>query len=735
MKIKNWLKKNYFNIICCIITLSFICCSIFVFSNSFIRIKETCVDFFTSLFFYTTRIFGIKTNVVPTINNYSIVPYTPFLNIATSWQEFRIGWSNYWQVWATSGNFINYCNYVFSLLFTLLKIFVIVILPLLLILYFVLRRYLKKQNNKYGIDTKPLKVFNKITSVTYLPAKYFILNFISFVKENRIYLKLWLVIWLFNFNLLTIVFEFVAYCLYFCVSFDLLSIYKQVYKLFCDISVPISFIPLPFWFVIFAWWFFNFRKKIGYAKLNHYEMRNRGFINERPIVVMMCGTMGKKKTTLLTDVALSLEVIFKDKIYEKILINDLKFPFFNWVNLENALKYAIDKHYIYNLATARKYINHLKACFYVARIDMPIYKSVKRHLKKHFNIAYDNLCFDYDFERYGLYYDDKLQVVDLWKVIESYSQLYFIYIIESSLIISNYSIRSDNVLQSVGNFPIWDTDFFMRDSRLIDAYSRHAHIIDFDALRLGKKVIENNVKKDCFDFGILGITEVGKERKNNLELQEQKKKDTSANQKNDGFNDELKMIRHSATVDNFPFVKVITDEQRPESWGADARDLCDIIHIKETSDTKITMPFFALTELFYWAVYDRFVNLYKKYRFNRADNTLFMHIVKKITCVLNNYYQGIYNTFGYSILKVQVENGTQDGKFSDKKYYIMSKKIYSKRFSTDCFSDFFATKSLRSQIGINDLEEYKTEKATFEELKKQNSYFINDLINKEKENQ
>ena len=59
----------------------------------------------------------------------------------------------------------------------------------------------------------------------------------------------------------------------------------------------------------------------------------------------------------------------------------------------------------------------------------------------------------------------------------------------------------------------------------------------------------------------------------------------------------------------------------------------------------------------------------------------------------------------------------------------MSKKIYSKRFSTDCFSDFFTQKALRSPVGIDDLPEYKAEKATFDELNKQNSYFIRDLVN------
>jgi len=41
---------------------------------------------------------------------------------------------------------------------------------------------------------------------------------------------------------------------------------------------------------------------------------------------------------------------------------------------------------------------------------------------------------------------------------------------------------------------------------------------------------------------------------------------------------------------------------------------------------------------------------------------------------------------------------------------------------------------LRSKVGINDLLEYKTERATFEELKKQNSYFITNLVNTEEQN-
>ena len=80
---------------------------------------------------------------------------------------------------------------------------------------------------------------------------------------------------------------------------------------------------------------------------------------------------------------------------------------------------------------------------------------------------------------------------------------------------------------------------------------------------------------------------------------------------------------------------------------------------------------------------------------------------------------------------VQVESGTQDGELADKAYYLDNKRIYADRFSTDCFSDFFMTKSLRSSVGFDDLEEYQTSKATLDELKMQNSYFVADLVQKQ----
>lgn len=705
---------NYRHIICVAITLAFIFCGVFFYSGAFGRLIESGRDFGLSVGYYFCEIFGISHNITPTVNDLPKVPFFDFIqtpSLSTPFpdtvDDFKSTWAKYWQLWATKENFFAYLSYLGNLLFVFCKV-LITVLPLILALYLWLKRYLKKKNNDADKDSRPLKFCKWLADYTYHPVKQWLAEFLAFVKEHKTYWEIWLCLWLFYFNAFTIFLEFLAYYFYFVVSFDILNLYRQVYKLFLDLSVPFTSIPLWTWAIIGLVLFDMFRKKIAYGRLSHYEMRNRGFINARPIVYMVCGTMGKKKTTAITDMALSQEVMFRDKAFEKLLENDLKFPYFPWINLENELKRAMEYHEVYNLATVRQYIR----------------KKARRWQK----LQTRERLFNYDYERYGLEYDDVLQIWNVWEIVETYAQLYFIYIIQSSLLIANYSIRVDGILSDLGNFPLWNSDFFKRDSRLIDSYSRHAHILDFDSLRLGRKIVENNRNANNFEFGVVVITEVGKERGNSLELSEKKKKDDSANQKNDLFNSWLKMVRHSATVDHFPFVRVITDEQRPESWGADARDLCEIVHIRDSGETRLAMPFFSLAELLYGCLFGKFSGLYYQYRYVRSDNTVPMYLLKTIVTKINHYYIRIYNRFGYCRLRVQIESGTQDGQLDENKYYLSSKKVYSKRFSTDCFSDFFTEKALRSPAGIDDLAEYVTEKATFTELAEKNSYFINDLL-------
>ena len=643
-----------------------------------------------------------------TVNDISSVSLPSMLGITDSYEEFLLRWHKYWQLFVSENVIKSYLAHVTELMFVISQ-WLLVLTPIVMILYLMFLRYLENHNNDYNKDSKAVRFYRRIEKFVYKPVNRFIREFIDFINEHKLYKVLWIITWAYAFNFIAIIVELFAYYFYLVASFDLIHIYRQIYKLTVDLSAVVDFIPLLGWVIIAYIIICLIRKNIAIKRLNHYERRNRGFINERPIVYMVCGSMGTKKTTTITDMALSQQVMFRNKAFEKILENDLKFPYFPWIVLENEIKRCMEYHQIYNLATCRNYVTKKKARWLKNG-------GVKR-------------IFDYDYKKYGTKYDDKLKIVDVWEVIENYVQLFFIYIIESSLIISNYSVRTDDVLSDAGNFPMWSSNFFTRDSRRIEEHSKYSHILDFDSLRLGRKVIEENRNADSFEFGVVVITEIGKERGNNLELIEKKKKDESTNQKNDLFNYWLKMVRHSATVDNYPFVKVITDEQRPASWGADARDLCDIVTIVESGEQRLAMPMFFVSELLYSFFFSKFEDLYYRYRFSRSDNTLPIYLFKAGFSKFHKFYYGKYNLYGYSVSKVRVEAGTQDGKKKINRYYLANKKIYSNRFSTDCFSDFFMKKSIRSTYGIEDLPEYGCEKATFDEMFLQNSYFIRDLYN------
>lgn len=728
MKIKAWFKNlDYRHYICTAITTGFIAVAIFVFPWAFTRVLESLRDFGRSFAFYFCRVFGIN-EVQPSINALSKMPIQLPNGFPETWEDFQAVWHAYWEAFANKDNFIGYWSSVGNVARDGSRVLLILV-PVLVVLIILFKRVLESQNNKYGEDTRHLKRFKKISAVTYRPAKLWCLEFWDFLVQHRGYWIAWLCIWAYAFNLFVIVIEFLAWYFYFCVSFDVANIYRQIYKLVVDLSVPLTFIPIAVWVFIAIGVLCVVRRKIAYARLNHFEMKNRGFINARPIVYMIVGTMGTGKTTCDADMALSCEVMFRDKALELLLENDLRFPYFPWIKLENCLRAFMDSHEVYNLATCKKFVRYLHYLFDLSQsLDDAGKKSMRRHFSRKHGFKFDNdFIFGYDYKQYGLTSCDDLSVKDLWSVLESYVQLYFIYIVQSSLIIGNYSIRTDNIISDIGNFPLWDTNFFKRDARLIEAYSRHAHILDFDMLRLGKRLVEENEKSDMFEFGIIPITEIGKERGNNLELKEIKKCVDEANQKNDLFNSWLKMVRHSATVDGYPFVKVITDEQRPESWGADARDLSEIVRIVTRSERKLAMPLFALEELLHTFVFSKFTDLYYQHRYQRGDNTLTMYIFKTICAKFHDYYVKTYNRFGYMVCDVEVESGTQDGSKVPNKYYLMTKKIYSRRFSTDCFSEFFSEKALRTAMGLDDLREFESEKATFEEMLQENSYFFGDL--------
>lgn len=708
---------DYRHIICIIITFGFIACSVVVFPNALDRIVESVRDLGLSFAYYFCELFGINHRIVPTVTTLPslsiITPIrggTPTTSLPDTWTGFKSNWGIYWGKWANLENAYGYLgllgNIIYKLCFT-----IILILPFVLGAVLLFRRYLKKFNNDYNKDSKPLRVFKWITAHTYTPTKNWIIEFISFIKAHSTYLKIWLFIWLYNFNVITVIIEFFAFYFYFAMSFDIASLYTQVYKFGLDLWAVIDFVPLWVWIIIAYFTLNTVAINMAYQRLYHRERRNRGFLNERGVVTIYYGRMGIGKTLQMTDTALSEEVSLRDMAYEIILETDMHFPNFPWIELELRLRWACQVRIIRDLPSCRKWVRNMRKMW----VENPRDKA---------------LIFDYDYELYGLTYDDKLKLADIWTAIEDYACAYFVYTVQSSLLVANYSVRVDMLKADLGNFPLWDSDFFKRDSRLIDSYSRHSHILDFDMLRLGKTMLDENPNRNAFGFGVYLISEIDKERKNTPELKEVKANAEECNQKNDLFNILLKMSRHACVIANRVFIKVIADLQRPSSLGADALELGEIINIKDKGDMSPLLPFYSpfyILDLIYSGLKGAFDRFYSQYRFNRADNTLLLYIYKGIVAKLGKYCEAKRNIFSAQTLKLEIENGSREGEIIKGKWYRMPKKVYSKRYSTDCLSGIFETRAQANYVSIDDLREYADIMATNAELGLQNSHFQKEI--------
>lgn len=724
-KIFNVLKSiDYRHYICATITVAFILINAFVFPYTFPRLGEAFRDFGLSIGYYFAELFQLEHNISPSVTSLSKMPFTLSDKVPQTWEVFKEKFTLYWQTFSDGQTVIDYFLsfrkglLVFSYVITF-------IIPVALVLFLGIRSSLNSQNNRYNEDTKPLKAFKKISDKTYRPIKAFLISLFTFVKEYRFrlptkkkpkkgeiivpkeisYIEIWTLIWILNFNLITIALELFAYYFYFVTTFDFLSLYTQVYKLLLDLSVMFKFVPVPVWILLAYVIVYKMAIRKGYDNLNHNERQNLGFLNNIGIINEIYGYVGAGKTALCTDMALSFELKFIDDALEILLETDMRFPYFPWINLEMEIRRAIRYHVIYDKWSCWRWVD----------------KKFSRWIKSPNN----KRIFDYDYERYGISFDDKLSLKNIWQAISDYTCAYVIYIAQTSYIISNYSIRSDILENYIGNFPLRNTDFFKRDSKFIDSFSRFSHILDQDMLRLGKIMLENNPNRNAFGWGIYVISEIDKERKNTPELQEVKKNSDECNQKNDLMHVTLTISRHACIVANRVFVRVIGDLQRVGALGSNTTQLGDLILVKDKSKRIPVLPFYSpfwfFDGIFSWII-GKFENLYLNYRYNRADNSLIMYILHSVVAKMSQYRERIYNLFGTEVLTLEIDNGLQNGEAKKHIWYRSSKKVFSDRYATDCMSAIFRERGKFNTVGLDDLAVYADIMATNDERELQHSH-------------
>lgn len=739
-------KQVVFHIISIIVLIGLSLIGLLVQRSGYTRLIESLRDFGLSVAYWFTTIFGVDANINVTVNELSIIhnhSTVDFNGVLLSIKEYFVAFGSTENLLKFAYGFVNVLFYILMVL----PFLMLLIIPIVIIIYCVRRL----TNNNWGKKSKPLLAYEFLSDKVFSKVKNFIADYMAFIRTTLrgVYWILAVVNFLITTSIIPIFIELLAYVFYSSLG-GYNSLFIQLYKFCLDLLIVIEWQNVIV-YAIFALYRFNvWRMRFAKRRLVSSEARFAAFVKKLPIATLIVGKPGTGKTTMGVNIALTESYRMRNNAFEGLIKNDMRFPNFPWILFEKGIQKNMAEGHIYNLYTCRKYVGNI--------------------YRKWENGQTSDSLFGYDYKKYGLTYDDGLIVKSLFDVLESYAQQYFIYIINTSVIQSNLSIREDTLLRDGGNLPLWDNDFFRMDSSRSMLLSRYSHILDWDAVRLGKKIINSNTS-NYIEFGVFMLTEFAKDRgnQNDYALLDSRKSDSellkelkgfistfnrkinyvgkqdilaelkklaskkvspeeeAATQLNDYFNLMVKMIRHMCTVDNVCYSRIIADEQRIMSLNADCRELMDVIRLEDQSDQRSVYPFFVYDDIFFGWIWRRFKDKYVDYRYRRGDTTLTQYLKKAIVSKICARYERLINRFNVYEVSFSIQDGTMDGDPLKGQVTLSTLKTYRDRFASNCYFDFFEHRVASSNVGLLDVPEYHCTYPTLDELKLQNSYFVRNL--------
>lgn len=689
---KNTNHRHYISIL---FLMAVVAWSYFICRDSYIRLFYSVIDFGIGLVY---AIFFMKEWCpVPVVNEIRGVDVTS--HFPKTWEQLSEDFDVFIKLFFSKDNYINFMidvNPKITLYTQLLMLVVLLVCVYLLVSIFIK----PKQNNDYGKETKACRAFKKVCKNVFTPTWDYLKSLYVFFCGRKYYFWIFVVIFVCSVNVVSIVISFLAYYFYLLGSLNFVSVIYQMYKLSVDLIIMLGTLPLPVWIYIGLVIFNKLTIYFAYARLDRQEHKNILFLKARGIVVFITGVMRAGKTTLLTLLMKLQAKIFRRDSQKILLKVHTHFPYFPFPVFQQELLKGLKAKKIKSLSSLELYIEDKRKKF----TEKPCPKNI----------------YGYDYERYTYYYDDGLVIVDIWSDLLKYAQAFLVYT-EPTYYVTTYSVRENQEIRTVGNLPRWDMDLFRRES--FDGTGEYSHILNHDMIRPGKKMDPENNRFGAIEYGVLGIPEIDKERANTLELQETKAKDDECNQKNDLVNQYFKMMGHGAMIDFKCFIRLFSDSQRASSWGADGRELSDVLSVDSVSEDRLTLRFFNWRMM----IMDLFQSIHDSKTFehwyNRGDTSLPIYLIWKLTCRYLNYCERTWNTFGYKVYNISSQPGTLEGDIEKDKIYVQRKAVFAGDFATDSHVSYFRKNNLKANMSLDEIERYQTLHPTYEEMaEKSNSH-------------
>lgn len=730
---------NAFQIILLVILIGVIVATVFNMTTHRLFVKSG-KEFIDSVVFYGKNLFGIPVEDAPADVSYldfddSIIKSLLPIDFEVFGYKFLATFELMFNGVFISRSWDGFCNSMANLL----SIFMLVAVPIILgIFIYYLRLFRNVVDSDPNYLSKPLKIFLKFKVNVIDRIKNFVLGIWMNFKYTKWLYWPFLLLFLYNINIFSLALVLLAWYFYFIFSMNFMSIWYLICKVFICISPLLHPVLWPFWIIMLIRWIIKLKIKRGYSKLEDMFYKNEEFISDNfGVVTGIYGPPGTGKTTSAVAFATQIEVMLREKARSQMMEIRAEFPDFPFRCLEKEVEHLKKKSECVNKIQIEFYF---KNKFKVGKNDA---------IKERINVFFEE--YEYNLEEKKNCHYDGLSVAYIEEELVDYAQLYFIYI--SILAYSTYSIRYDEGIELSHAFPGLKYNFFHRDLRMDEIketnQSYHANIFDYNLLRLNSQVenVYNKSYEDLtkeeqeelnrlitlFDFGVITISEIAKERGNKDSNRGREFGET--NPSNDGLANCLGLIRHLTTVRHQQYGFIIWDDQKISALRQveSAMAEVNIFLPKQTKNKKNTLPLWFFEGIILdWGL-THYSRLYNKYIACRNDQTLFSYFVFRMYAFFYNINRKISNTFGFKRYDLNLSgvgiNGGQEQR-GESTFYVMDKIVYAgKKFDTAVYSGYFDKLKLQAEEGNNQADSFEGPTATFNELERTHGYMFGELGN------
>jgi len=478
------------------------------------------------------------------------------------------------------------------------------------------------------------------------------------------------------------------------------------------------------------------------------EMQGLNFLAVcvKAVGIFFKGAPGVGKTTACTSMAIDYSYRLRDQLLGDIHEARGAFPAFPWGSLEtwivgnsgwrdSRLPAVIDPEgRLIERVAPRPLISTR------AQLELAI-TSFYRNWKKAGFPAEDRLTgkryfWGYDGTKERVTYFDGAKDWEILDAVNSYAEAYFLLFPGLSLMTAGYSIL-DRSGADVSSFTLYGKhdDYLKKGCSRPGKALGYCQVLEWDGLRLGKKVDEGLARKQAghFDGGALVLDELSLERGNRLQHYGKGSKDGETTPANDDFNNYGKLFRHFLTNNNKPIGMLFGNTQRENAVGSDLMNLFEeTLLIDGNGGEDNALPFWGPVSAAFGWVCDRIDGALDLMRNKELPESLASHALAALRKPFSDYLTRMRNTYGFERLHIvgwtgKDEQGT-GGEKIDFEYYNIYRKMRAYTFKTDAFHALAVQKGLAAGEGFLKAPHYQGLDPSASDYENEGSYIVQGIL-------